>query len=51
MGPIPWDAIVLYGSRKGLDDAMIDVLVAVIRELDEAYLKFQREDQKKRTKK
>ena len=46
IGPIPWNMMILYGSRKGLDDGMMDLFVQVIRELDEAYLKDQRENNK-----
>lgn len=51
MGPIPWNRIVDYGERKQLDNAMMGVFEIVIRELDEAYLRWQREQQKKRTQK
>lgn len=47
IGPIPWSKIVEYGSRKGLDDVMIDVLVVAVREMDEAWLAHQREQQQK----
>ena len=47
LGPIPWDKIVLYGERKGLDAGMIDVLELVIREMDEAYLRDLREQRAK----
>lgn len=42
-GPIPWHRIVEYGDRKGLDHAMMGVLEAVVRELDEEYLSWRRE--------
>lgn len=44
-GPIPWDRIYLYGSRFRLDYAMMNVFERVIRELDEAWLGWQREEQ------
>lgn len=47
VGPIPWDKIVMYGERKGLDSAMIDVLEVVVRELDEVYLRDLREQRRK----
>lgn len=50
VGPIPWDKIVMYGERKGLDSAMIEVLEFVIRELDEVYLKDLRELQRQHQK-
>lgn len=37
-GPIPWSAVVTYGSRFGLEPSMVDVLAEVVRELDGAYL-------------
>lgn len=46
LGPIPWDRIVAYGSHKGLEPDMIDALVAVIREMDRAWLEWQRDDSK-----
>jgi hypothetical protein len=46
LGPIPWDKIILYGERKGLDEAMIGVLEVVIRELDEVYLRDLREQRR-----
>jgi hypothetical protein len=39
IGPIPWNFIVMYGERKGLDAGMLDVFVYVLRALDEVYLK------------
>ena len=44
MGPIPWSKIVDYGTSKMLSDRMIEVFVQVMRSLDEAFLKWQRED-------
>lgn len=49
IGPIPWSKTVAYGERAGLDYSMVAVFVSVIRELDEAYLSWQRDDQKRRT--
>lgn len=46
-GPIPWDRVYLYGSRYRLDFDMMRVFEIVIRELDEAYLKDQRDVQEK----
>jgi len=48
IGPIPWSKILEYGSWRGLDDAMLAVFEHVIRELDEAYLKWQRDEQERR---
>lgn len=39
LGPIPWNYIVQYADRRGLDDRMSRVFEYVIRELDEVYLR------------
>lgn len=49
IGPIPWDRIVQYAFHHGLDPAMIRTLEVVIRELDEAWLEWQRSEQRRRT--
>jgi len=46
LGPIPWHRIVEYAHWIGLDDAMAHVLVAVVRDLDEAYLSDLRRQQR-----
>ena len=38
LGPIPWDKLVEYGERAGLEPDMMNVFSVVIRELDEFYL-------------
>ena len=48
IGPIPWSKIVFYGEKKKLDDAMMGVFEHVIREMDEAYLRYQRDQQERR---
>ena len=48
IGPIPWHRIAQYGSRKQLGSGMMGVFETVIRELDEAYLSQQREEQRVR---
>lgn len=48
IGPIPWSKIIFYGERRNLDDAMMDVFEHVLRELDETYLKWQRDQQARR---
>ncbi len=40
-----------YGERKDLASAMMRVFEVVIRELDEAYLQWQRDQRKEKTKK
>jgi hypothetical protein len=45
IGPIPWSKIVLYGEKKGLDYTMCSVFEHVLREMDEAYLKWSRDQQ------
>ena len=49
IGPIPWHRIVQYGFHHGLDSVMMRLLETVIRELDEAWLAWQREEQRNRT--
>lgn len=49
VGPIPWDKIMGYGERKGLDPEMLGVFCDVVRELDEAYLSWQVQEQKQRS--
>ncbi len=48
IGAIPWTAIVEYGDRAGLSDNMIDVLVIVIRQMDEAFTTWHDAEQKRR---
>ena len=48
IGPIPWSKIVSYGERQGLDNTMLKVFEHVIRELDEQYLRWQRDQQQRR---
>lgn len=49
IGPIPNSKVADYGWRHGLNPAMIGVLETVIRELDEHWLEWQRDEQKRRT--
>lgn len=49
IGPIPNSKIADYGYRRGLNPGMIAVLETVIRELDEHWLAWQREEQKRHT--
>lgn len=39
-GPIPWDKVVQYASRAGLDEENTETLVFIMREMDAAYLKW-----------
>jgi len=48
IGPIPNSKVVQYGYRHGLNPGMIAVLETVIRELDEKWLGWQREEQRQR---
>lgn len=47
VGPIPWDKILDYGIRFGLDSEMLDPFLKIILELDEAYLKELNKKQEK----
>lgn len=40
MGNIPWSSIVRYADRAGLDESNTDMFVAVIKEMDSAYLRW-----------
>lgn len=42
LGPIPWNHLVDYGERAGLEPDMLKVFIIVIRELDEFYLEENR---------
>lgn len=44
VGPIPWHRIVEYARMYHLDDDLLDVFILVMRELDEAYLRQQRDN-------
>lgn len=46
-GAIPWTAIVQYGDREGMDQALVDALVIIIRGMESAYNKFQ-DDERER---
>lgn len=48
LGPIPWSKIIDYGERRKLDDAMVGVLEHVVREMDECYIRWQRDQQQRR---
>lgn len=45
LGPIPGSLIDEYGSRNGLDFDTMDLFRAVIRMLDDAYIKWAAEQQ------
>lgn len=49
IGPIPNSKVADYGFRRGLSPGMIRVLETVIRELDEHWLKWQRDEQRRKT--
>lgn len=46
-GPIPHSRVVEYGVRSGLEEATIEILVHVIRRMDQAYLEWLAEQRKK----
>lgn len=48
-GPIPWDRIILYGERAGLDSAMMGVFLRVIQELDAEYMKWADTEHKRKS--
>jgi hypothetical protein len=45
LGPIPWSAIVSYAKWYDLDWDIADAFVDIIREMDDAYLKYQSDEQ------
>lgn len=47
-GPIPWRDIILYADRKGLEPDVHELFVTVIRAMDDAWLNWQGEEQRKR---
>lgn len=47
LGPIPWNIVVQYGQQAGLESDVLQVFSYVMRTLDEAYLSWQREEQRK----
>ena len=47
VGPIPWTAIRTYGRDAGLAGEEMFEFVFLIREMDEAYLRFHREREEK----
>lgn len=47
IGPIPHSKIVAYGYRARLSEGMLRVFEHVIRELDEHWLMWQRDAQRK----
>lgn len=48
LGPIPWTALVEYGTRAGLDDEAIEIFLEIMRHLDSAYLNYQEEEATKK---
>jgi hypothetical protein len=48
IGPIPWNRVCEYAEKKGLDGSLIAVFEVVMRELDEEYLRYQRDEQRQR---
>lgn len=46
-GPIPWRDIILYADRAGLEPDVHDMFVSVIRAMDNAWLQWQGEQQKR----
>ena len=48
-GPIPWHHIVGYADQAGLDEDMSGTFHAVIRAMDNAYLKWASEEAEKRS--
>lgn len=47
-GPIPWDAIVGFSDRFGMDRDASDYFLKLIRYLDRFWMKWQSDEMKKR---
>lgn len=50
LGPIPWNRIVEYGERAGLDHDLINPFVRIIRLMDAAYREWNEAEADKRRK-
>lgn len=48
IGPIPWDKAIDYAERMELDDGMVGLFVRVMREMDRAFLDWQRKESKRK---
>lgn len=46
LGPIPWTAISAYATRHGVGQDQFEFLVHHVRKMDEAYLKWVKENHK-----
>lgn len=49
VGPIPWRDMVLYAEYAGLDSENTQLFATVLRELDEVYLSWSRDEVKRKT--
>lgn len=47
MGPIPWNIIVQYANYYELDDDIAEAFVDIIRDMDNAFIKYQIDEQKR----
>lgn len=46
-GPIPWNIIVTYGERYGLDEDTLETFIYVMRSMDREFLHWCDEEQKR----
>lgn len=46
-GPIPYCEIVSYGERRGLDELLVESFAYIIQAMDNRYLEWVSEQQKK----
>ena len=51
LGPIPWTAILAYSHHLGLCDSMVETLALIVRQMDEAYREWHREESERQRKK
>jgi hypothetical protein len=47
MGPIPWTAVDRYALRHKLSDGEFEILLYMVRKMDDAWLEYQAEEGKK----
>lgn len=47
IGPIPWSKIVKYATWYGLEPDVAEAFVDIIREMDQAYVTYQHDQQEK----
>lgn len=49
LGSIPWTAMVQYSHWYGLEPDVAEAFVDIMREMDQTYVKYYNDEQKKKT--